>query len=705
MTKKITSIFIALVVLNFIPLPKAEAVDLNVPFRMIDSAKYGIYYAYAPAIIQENGLYHMFYCSIGDNGAWDYIRYSSSNDGVNWSDPVIKLTAKPKPGARDIAACDPSIIYWQGYYYLFYSSYANFTQTNVQVARSATIDGIYATYTDSGQWVVNPTDDDPPAIVIKPRKLGTEQEIGYGAGQTSMVVLNNKIWMFYSDTSLAPVYGSPNAQVFMMQSDNPVVWDISTAQQLQADQVPINSNEVKYDDARGRFFMYRIDGSNQNGYGIGWGVSAGESTDGIHWKFSSQLLTLGNFIHNSGMASDKFGHMLPGDRVLFGFAGPKDLNTSTDVRGNWDLYGIFLDSNPLINKKSVGYVDGVSTDGQVLGWVYDPDQPSSPEDFHIYIDGPAGSGVFAGLGTTSLIRPDVNQVFGIDGNHGFSFTLPNKFRDGKSHSAYVYAIDSGDSTGGSNILINGSPASFTLSVADQAPVVSLDSADCDLIGGWAFDPDVPAAAIQVDIYDGMAGSGVFLTSFDTFGLRQDVNDALGITGNHGFTIPTPKSLKDGKAHTIYAYGINNNSAFANTSSVPKTITCSITPTPTPTPTPAYSDGTLLKDGAPIYIVEYGLKRPFVSMAVFNGLGFKLTNVIAADTSSIPMGSGVFTSSQRHSRGTLVLSKGTVYFEGADLRYPFPSAEIFLSWGHKFEDVVSANSYDLKLPQGPLVEHK
>jgi hypothetical protein len=47
----------------------------------------------------------------------------------------------------------------------------------------------------------------------------------------------------------------------------------------------------------------------------------------------------------------------------------------------------------------------------------------------------------------------------------------------------------------------------------------------------------------------------------------------------------------------------------------------------------------------------------------------------------------------------------VYFMGKDLRYPFPSAEVFHSWGGDFSSVVNANSFDMAVPQGPIVQMK
>src|SRR5258708_3690036 len=92
-----------------------------------------------------------------------------------------------------------------------------------------------------------------------------------------------------------------------------------------------------------------------------------------------------------------------------------------------------------------------------------------------------------------------------------------------------------------------------------APIGSLDAANCDTIGGWAYDPDTPGIQIGIHIYkDGPAGSGTFVINTETLGLRSDVNAAYGITGNHGFGIFTPASLKDGQRHLIYAHAIDSD---------------------------------------------------------------------------------------------------------------------------------------------------
>ena len=107
-----------------------------------------------------------------------------------------------------------------------------------------------------------------------------------------------------------------------------------------------------------------------------------------------------------------------------------------------------------------GSVDTVSTDGLVSGWSFDPDAPSTSNSIRFYIDGTNTTGTLLFEVTTSLLNADTNSIFGISGNHGFQFTIPTSYHDGKSHSLYGYAVDSQDKT--SVTPLSNSPVSFTL---------------------------------------------------------------------------------------------------------------------------------------------------------------------------------------------------------------------------------------------------
>lgn len=107
----------------------------------------------------------------------------------------------------------------------------------------------------------------------------------------------------------------------------------------------------------------------------------------------------------------------------------------------------------------VGVLDSAADCNNVSGWAYDPDVPSQSIDVHFYVNGPTGSGTFAGAVNANISRPDVNAAYSITGNHGYSFSVPSQFRDNAPHSIYPYAID--PSGNGNDPLLSGAPKTFT----------------------------------------------------------------------------------------------------------------------------------------------------------------------------------------------------------------------------------------------------
>lgn len=109
------------------------------------------------------------------------------------------------------------------------------------------------------------------------------------------------------------------------------------------------------------------------------------------------------------------------------------------------------------NSSPAGNFDGIDGNNLTLtGWSYDPDDPHNSNDVHIYIGGPAGTGTGYAI-TANGSRPDVNNAFGISGNHGFSFQIPAQFNTGQWTPVYVYGIDRGTN---SPVLLQGSPQYF-----------------------------------------------------------------------------------------------------------------------------------------------------------------------------------------------------------------------------------------------------
>lgn len=116
----------------------------------------------------------------------------------------------------------------------------------------------------------------------------------------------------------------------------------------------------------------------------------------------------------------------------------------------------------------------------------------------------------------------------------------------------------------------------------NSPIGYLDVASCTVIAGWTCDADDYNAPLGVHIYDG-ANFVKFVGATDANLTREaGVGSLCGGNSKHGFSWATPQSLKDGKDHSIYAYGINTGATgnHAQLTNI-KTLNCpaSIAPVP------------------------------------------------------------------------------------------------------------------------------
>lgn len=111
----------------------------------------------------------------------------------------------------------------------------------------------------------------------------------------------------------------------------------------------------------------------------------------------------------------------------------------------------------------------------------------------------------------------------------------------------------------------------------------LDAAACDVVRGWAQDPDAPGAAIDVHVYfDGPAGAST-ATGFplNAGADRSDLCAPLG-SCNHGYSFVTPLAFQDGKPHEVHVYGIDSaGGPPAELSGSPKTLSCPLPAMPLP----------------------------------------------------------------------------------------------------------------------------
>lgn len=109
----------------------------------------------------------------------------------------------------------------------------------------------------------------------------------------------------------------------------------------------------------------------------------------------------------------------------------------------------------------------------------------------------------------------------------------------------------------------------------------LDGADCAHVAGWSQDTDVATQPIAVHVYfNGPAGAaGAIGVAIKADQSRSDLCAPLG-SCDHGFSMTTPRGLRDGKAHEVFAYGIDE-AGGANTllTGSPTSFTCAPPPPP------------------------------------------------------------------------------------------------------------------------------
>jgi hypothetical protein len=146
--------------------------------------------------------------------------------------------------------------------------------------------------------------------------------------------------------------------------------------------------------------------------------------------------------------------------------------------------------------------------------------------------------------------------------------------------------------------VTSSIASYRAAISAPAAPISSQSTQgyLDIVSstgvasGWTYDPDNSGASINVQFYvNGPRGTGTLIGTVLANTPRADVNQVVGIPGNHGYNFTIPAAYKDGHSHSIFAYGVDTRGNTVNSSMLinsPKTFTIGSnggTPPPPPPP--------------------------------------------------------------------------------------------------------------------------
>jgi len=125
------------------------------------------------------------------------------------------------------------------------------------------------------------------------------------------------------------------------------------------------------------------------------------------------------------------------------------------------------------------------------------------------------------------------------------------------------------------------------------------------------------------------------------------------------------------------------------------------------PPMTFRDGTLIRgSGDKVYVIEHGKKRAIRSASVFEGLGYQWKNIVIIPNnilSDIEAGD-IINSLGKHPDGTLIKSTSkSVYLLEAGEKRLIPSVQVFLSWGYKWQQIVTVSESELvSYPLGQLI---
>ena len=278
-------------------------------------------YRYAPSInYYEDGSMTALFATPG-NGSdeWDWFTYKNSKDRVNWSREKVVL--QPTCDSMDhYSVCDPGVVYFNGYYYLGYTSCIVSTNgginNNVYVARSKKIDGPYEKWNGSG-W-----GGKPQYIVYFD---GCNQD--WGAGEPSFTVVDGTLYMYYTWDS------REEKAVYVCTADaNDENWPATLKFHGKAiDKNGTDQADVVYVEDTKTFLLFATDYR----FSPRSGVRIMESNDGIHFErgdFVSK--NIAKFCHNMGISKRPDGHIRMSDKLMIGYAYSTG-GWGSDTWGRW----------------------------------------------------------------------------------------------------------------------------------------------------------------------------------------------------------------------------------------------------------------------------------------------------------------------------------------------------------------------------------
>lgn len=113
---------------------------------------------------------------------------------------------------------------------------------------------------------------------------------------------------------------------------------------------------------------------------------------------------------------------------------------------------------------------------------------------------------------------------------------------------------------------------------------------------------------------------------------------------------------------------------------------------------SYPSGSLVNDGGTVYLIRGLEKIPFTNWQAFVGLGYNPKNIISGNLSEYSLSTNykISTANAQHPWYSWLNYNGTIYYSTIDGLVGVPSADVFISNGGQWSEVVLANKYDISI---------
>ena len=291
-------------------------------FTPIDNGKQD--YRYSPSImLDDDGGIDAWFAAPGDGeDEYDWVTYRHSDDGgETWSDEKVVLS--PTPNTPDsLSVCDPDVFFYDGYYYLGYTSTINKNEkglcNSVFIARSPDPDGPFEKWNGNG-W------GGAPVPIIYFNGL----EIGWGCGEPSFIVLDDTLYIYSTRDSFTTVPDRLRVTEIHTADLKDPKWPekLEYKDRIVIENESAEDKEYKYEDSDSWDVAYLEESRKfiavctNRRFREDSCLLYFESDDGVYFERISEINK--NVIagcHNCGIMGDGSAHIGKRDPVLIGYA-------------------------------------------------------------------------------------------------------------------------------------------------------------------------------------------------------------------------------------------------------------------------------------------------------------------------------------------------------------------------------------------------